>query len=189
MMKVLPTLLFVSFLVACSDGRTPSAGPEADKTATFEYAVEPADVGRVPNLTRFGPLYFSGQPSESDWPALKQAGIDVVVNLRDEMEHPGYDQDAVLRKQGFSKVVHVELRAGGWASADLNRVFSEMDNAIDSNRPTLVHCASSNRSGAVFWAWLVHRGYAIEQARELAKQAGMSSEERAARGYIEHMLR
>lgn len=190
-MPRLPSLLLIAALALLPLG----CGPEAEqapvpagKPTTFDWKVEPAKIGSVPNLTRFGPLYFSGQPAQSDLAALKQAGMSVIVNLRDEVEYPGYDQAAAVKAQGFSEYLHIELRAGGWAKPDLERVFKLMDTAVDKDQPTLVHCASSNRSGAVVWAWLVHRGYSVDDAKKLAVQAGMTSEERAATAYIREHL-
>lgn len=184
-------LLLIAALAMLPLGCGPEAEttpPPAGKQAAFNWQVERAGIGSVPNLTRFGPLYFSGQPAQSDWAALKQVGITQVINLRDEVEHPGYDQSAAVKSQGFSDYLHIELRAGGWAKPDLEQVFKLMDAAAEKNQPTLVHCASSNRSGAVFWAWLVHRGYSVDDAKKLAVQAGMSSEERAATAYIREHL-
>ena len=184
-------LLLIAALAMLPLGCGPEAEttpPPAGKQAAFNWQVERAGIGSVPNLTRFGPLYFSGQPAQSDWAALKQVGITQVINLRDRAEDPGYDQDATVRAQGFKDYAHIELRARGWAEADLQQVFKLMDTAVESGSATLVHCASSNRSGAVFWAWLVHRGYSVDDAKRLAVQAGMSSEERAATAYIREHL-
>jgi uncharacterized protein (TIGR01244 family) len=174
--------------LGCGTEAAKAPAPAHNGAVNTDWKVEPANIGSVPNLTRFGPLYFSGQPAQADWVALKQAGTAVIVNLRDDVEHPGYDQSAAVKAQGFSDYLHIELRAGGWARPDLERVFGLMDAAAEKNQPTLVHCASSNRSGAVFWAWLVHRGYSVDDAKKLAVQAGMTSEERAATAYIRKHL-
>lgn len=191
-MTRLPWLLAVTVLTllstACARDVDKVPPPATGRFAAMDRSVERIDLGTVPNLTRFGSLYFSGQPARADWAVLKQAGVVVVVNLRDESEYPGYDQVAAVKAQGFRDYIHVALRGGGWALADLERVFRAMDAAVDREQLTLVHCASSNRSGAVLWAWLVHRGYGVEEAQKLARQAGMTSEERAAWAFIQRNL-
>lgn len=162
-------------------------GAKSDNLGTSESAaqtVEAADLGGVPNVTRYGTLWFSGQPGADDWRAVKDAGIAHVVDLRNRTENRGHNQDDVLEGLDLKYSIH-PVRAEEFSRAVVEPVLKIMSAAAESGDDVLIQCASSNRSGALLAIWRYRQGDSMEQAIELGRQAGMTSEERNARAYME----
>ena len=121
----------------------------------------------------YAPLrYAAGQISHDQWPALKQAGLAAVINLRPDNEQPGVDEAALVRAAGLT--FHALPIASG---DDLDRVrvahFAELLQT-HAGQPLLIHCASANRVGALVAlhaAW--HQGMAAEEAIALGRRAGL----------------
>jgi len=161
---------------------TPQASPAS--AATSQASVEAATIGSIPNLTRVGNVYFSGQPSPGDLERAKDAGITAVINLRHPAELGGFNEERAVQALGMA-----------YDSVPWNGPAELTDSVFDSVRallsetesPTLLHCASANRSGA---AWLPYRvldqGVDLEQAVTEARRIGMRTPgyEEAARAYI-----
>ena len=126
-------------------------------------------------LFRSGKVYFGGQPTADALRAAPERGIKVVVNLRStpEVEALEFDEPALVAQLGMQYAsIPVSLATFGPSDADhLRTLLSETPG------PVLIHCASSNRVGAV-WALYLHRhrdvplGDAIEHGRS----AGLRSE-------------
>ena len=92
-------------------------------------------------------LLTAGQPTPADFEALAAAGLKHVVNLRPPAEDAGFDEAALAAKLGLSyRVVPV----AGPGDLTLQRT-QELDAALIAagDEPVLVHCASSNRVGAL----------------------------------------
>lgn len=83
----------------------------------------------------------------ADIAALKRASIEQVIDLSADSETPDFDEAAAMRAAG---VGYHNLPMHG--AADLTRarimLFSQLLNDA-GNQLTLVHCASSNRVGAI----------------------------------------
>ncbi len=185
--RLASALLPVLLLAGCTatETRQPSAGtPSPAPVATAVAAVEPAALGSIPNLTRSGHLYFAGQPSPDDLRLLPESGITTVINLRHPEEVTGFDEGAAARDLGLA---YEPLPWNGPAelSDDVFDQARALLRGIDS--PTLFHCGSANRVGAV---WLPYRvldeGVDLEQAVAEARQVGMRTPEyeTLARDYI-----
>ena len=134
---------------------------------------------RMTVVTEAGPDFYRGsQPGKSDLRALMGRGIRRVIDLRAATEPHGYDEAQLAHELGlecFSLPVRDE--------ADLTR---EKVRALDSllgappERPTLIHCASSNRVGALLAlraGWLQDRSR--EDALRVGRQAGLRGLESA----------
>lgn len=133
-------------------------------------------VAGVRNLSRDGDIWFAGQPTEDGLANLKRAGVRRVINLRtdEEMtEKVEFDEVSAVRELGMD-YVSIPFRGGTvdvQHADELARVLSQ------SNEPTLLHCGSSNRVGAV-WAIYQHRhnNVSVDEAIRLGRAAGMTSE-------------
>lgn len=89
----------------------------------------------------------SGRLHNSDITALKRAGITQVIDLSVDSETPDFDEAAAMRAAG---ITYHNLPIGG--TDDLTReAVTQFDQWLGAagDQPTLVHCASSNRVGAM----------------------------------------
>lgn len=175
------SLLLTIFIVAagCKQDEAP---PPAAASAP---AIEPAPLGEVANVHRFGNIYLAGATNESDIAAIKAAGIERVVNIRLQDEYP------------FDESVACELAGLDYVALPFNSLESLTDEVFDRGRallregrdkPMLLHCGSANRAGVI---WLAHRvldgGLTFDAALAEARQVGLRSNgliERA-RQYVE----
>lgn len=126
-------------------------------------------------LTSFGSLWLAGQPSVAALEELARRGVRHVVNMRHEREPIGYDERAAVEALGMS----YEHRPWNGAAQLDDQVFADY-RAIFSRvaEPTLVHCGSANRVGALWIAWrALDGGLELEQAVAEARRVGLSSAE------------
>lgn len=189
MIRSLTLALSLLLFTACTD--TASERPATAPPPTVEApgaaatsAVEPASIGSVPRLTRSGNLFFAGQPAPDDLPALREAGVTRIINLRHQAEMGGFDEAAAARANGIE---YVSLPWNGPSELTDAVIDRARELLISSDETTLVHCASSNRVGAVWLPFRVlDQGVPLEQAVAEARDAGMRSPEyeAVARDYI-----
>lgn len=144
----------------------------------------PAEVGAVRlegweavnNLFQDGRMYFGGQPDEASLARLaSEAGVKTVINIRnpEEMSRVAFDESAVVESLGM-KYVNIPVSPDTFSDRDVTR-FAEVLSSTDD--PVLLHCASSNRVGGMWAAYLVeHQSVAVEDAIELGRAAGLRSE-------------
>lgn len=119
-------------------------------------------------------LIAAGQPTPEQLKEAAQAGYKTVLDLRPPAEARGFDEAQVARDAGL-EYVNIPVTADTLDAATLGRFFAEFDKA---ERPVLVHCASSNRVGALYYAYLVQeKGMAKEEALAKARKAGLTSAE------------
>lgn len=116
--------------------------------------------------------YSAGQPTAEQLQTLSAHGIGVVIDLRADSETPGLDEAALVRSLGLD---YHNLPVGGAAGLTRDNVQA-LDQLIAGagDRPLLLHCASSNRVGAMMAlreAWL--RGATSEHALEVGRAWGM----------------
>ncbi len=127
-------------------------------------------------------LMAAGQPTAEQLGALAEAGFRSVIDMRTAAEDRGFDEAAESARLGLayrSIPIGREL-----ASEQLSEVFDALDQA---ERPLLVHCASSNRVGALYYAYLVERGGVdMAVASQRATAAGLRSA--ALRQQVERLL-
>lgn len=134
------------------------------------------DWQEVYNVFRDDKIYFAGQPTSE---ALREApgrGIKLVVNLRtaEEMSGPtGYDEAALARELGMEYVsIPVTGETFNNPSGDEVRELREVLARTSSS--VLIHCASSNRVGALWALYLHHhRGFDLDEAIKRGEAAGM----------------
>ncbi len=102
----------------------------------------------LPNARQPEPdLLTGGQPTRECLQAVYAAGYRTVVNLRPADELEGFDEARFARDLGFD---YVDIPIAG--PADLSHAAVEfLDKVLTDakRRPTLIHCASGNRVGAL----------------------------------------
>jgi uncharacterized protein (TIGR01244 family) len=116
-----------------------------------------------------------GQPDSSALAALARLGLRTVLDLRAPSESRGFAEAEVTRALGMD---YESLPVTPEALSD--STFTSFRSAMRSlgERPALVHCASGNRVGAMWIPWLIlDRGWSEAGATELARRAGLRSED------------
>jgi protein tyrosine/serine phosphatase len=116
----------------------------------------------LPNLGRVGErLYRSGQPKGQGFDALKELGVTMVVNLRDDAET---EERRQVESRGM-RYVHIPWR--GTAQADNRQVAQFLQLLRDHpGEKVLVHCRrGAERTGVMVAAYRIsEHGWTAEQA-------------------------
>tara|TARA_R110000850_G_scaffold265250_14_gene394895 strand:+ start:28482 stop:28934 length:453 start_codon:yes stop_codon:yes gene_type:complete len=121
-------------------------------------------------------LLTAGQPSAAQIEALAAAGLKNIINLRPSTEDAGFDEAAMATGLGMNYTV---VAVAGPDDINLENA-KKLDTALAAaaGTPTLVHCASSNRVGALLAlraAWLQNQ--TSEQAMALGRAGGLTKME------------
>ena len=112
-----------------------------------------------------------GQPSADALAAIAEKGFAAVIDLRSDQEDRGFDEAATVEGLGMSYISLPVSGAGGvsYANADaLDRILANVDG------PVLLHCASSNRVGALLALRAKLNGADDEEALALGASAGLT---------------
>ncbi|MEO7067315.1 MAG: sulfur transferase domain-containing protein [Rhodanobacter sp.] len=115
---------------------------------------------------------------------LKSASIHQVIDLSDASETPGFDEAAAVRAAGIE--YHNLPIHGGQDLTRSNVVLFDQLLAKAGGTPTLVHCASSNRVGAMIAlrAALI-QGEPVEAALTEGRRWGLKSLEPVVREQLD----
>ncbi|HZY33020.1 MAG TPA: sulfur transferase domain-containing protein [Rhodanobacter sp.] len=144
-------------------------------------APEEAAMAGLPHVTFPAPhRVASGRLQAGDIATLKRAGIRQVIDLSLDSETPGFDEAAAVRAAGIG-YHNLPIRDAGDLTQARVAQFERL--LIDAgDQPTLVHCASSNRVGAMIAlrAALID-GRSTEAALAEGRRWGLKSLEPAVR--------
>lgn len=176
--------LILALALAATAAAQKPAKTEPRGVATVETVV----LEGVAPLHRVGNLLLAGQPSAEALRTLASGGATAVLDLRRGVEQRGYDEAALTEELGLA---YTELGFGG-PDPLTDSILHDARALLREHRQKgegdlVVHCASSNRVGAV---WLTSRvldeGVAWERALEEAHSVGLGSPllEEAARLYV-----
>ena len=129
----------------------------------------------LPNMSCHAPnLVGSGRLNPADIGKLKDAGIKLVIDLSEDSETPAFDEAAAVRAAGIEYRSLPIDGAAGLTSAhvvELDRLIAEA-----GKQPTLIHCASSNRVGALMALRAANlRGESSKTAISVGKSWGLKS--------------
>jgi uncharacterized protein (TIGR01244 family) len=111
----------------------------------------------------------AGQPSPAALAELGRMGFRTVVNLRPESE-AGPGEKAAVEAQGL-RYVNVPITPDTFSLDSVKAVEAVL--ADPKAGPVLLHCASSNRVGAVWAAVQVRKGMPLAQALDEGRAAGL----------------
>ncbi|MBN8895367.1 MAG: hypothetical protein J0I71_11130 [Rhodanobacter sp.] len=165
MYRIVPLLLFLASLPFVASAATP---------------VQEALSG-LPHVSFPAPhRVASGRLQASDIAALKAAGVAQVIDLSVDSETPAFDEAAAIRQAGIGYANLPIHGAGDLTRANVIRFDRLLREA--GAQETLVHCASSNRVGAMIAlrAALID-GKSSEAALAEGRRWGMKSLEPAVR--------
>ena len=100
-------------------------------------------------------LGTAGQPTKGQFPLIREAGFDAVINLAlPTSDNALADEGAVVSGLGMS-YVHIPVDFKAPASQDF-RTFCQVMKAFDG-RPVFVHCAANMRVSAFVFLYRVLR--------------------------------
>ncbi len=129
----------------------------------------------IPNATFPEPrVMAAGQPTGEQLQLLSEEGYKTVIDLRTAEEPHGFDEPQAARENGMAYVnIPIDLQTLDQAAID--KFLEAMRKA---QRPVLLHCASSTRVGALYYAWLVlEEDVPARAAMAKAKASGLRSPE------------
>lgn len=129
----------------------------------------------IPNASFPEPgILAAGQPTGEQIQLLAEEGYKTVIDLRPAEESRGYDEVGAAKANGL-EYINIPVTPASLDQATIDQFLSAMKKA---ERPVVVHCATSNRVGALYYAWLVlEKGAKPEEALNKAKAAGLRSPE------------
>lgn len=162
----------------------PAVPPPKDAVSADER-LAPVSCGAIARLHAFGDIWLASQPSPADLERAKEAGIRTVINQRPESELGDFDERTAVTSIGL------RYENPGWNGPDqlTDEIIEEtLDLLRTADRPLLMHCASANRTGAI---WIVYRaldgGLDVDAAVAEARTVGLRTAEyeRIARAYVE----
>jgi uncharacterized protein (TIGR01244 family) len=131
---------------------------------------ETVDKAAIPNYRVIRPgLATAGQPSPEALGRLKEMGFKTVINLRTEKEGGKAEEQSVA---GL-RYVWVPVSADTLSAADVDAVAKVLDDPAAG--PTLLHCSSANRVGAVWTILQVRKGKTLEEAESEGRAIGLAS--------------
>ena len=142
----------------------------------------------VPNAHEPVPgLVTGGQPSAQHLAALKGAGCEVVLDIRDPMEPRPFRTPEEIQAAGL-EYVNVPVGHGAVPDATFDRVRTIVRDLVAGGRKALFHCASGNRVGGSMIPYLMlDRGLSEDDAVMEAMKMGTRSAEliEAALAYVQ----
>ena len=137
----------------------------------------------IPNHTQpTDRVHSGGQPSEDQIRAFKDAGVDLVINMRPE-EEMEFDEQALVHELGM-RYLHLPIAGppdlGEAAQAELAKALE------DPKGDVVMHCASGNRCGALYALMSRHiHGKEPEEALEAGRAAGLTKLEPYVRSVLD----
>lgn len=148
----------------------------------LELNVQQLEQVNVANLQVQNPMQLSaGQPTKEQLQKLAKLGVKHVINLRAETEQRWNEQKYVesLGMQYYSIAVAGKQDVTLQKAQELAKLMTRLE-----NEPVLVHCASSNRVGALIAISAHTKGLGTELALAKGKRWGMRSLEPVVRKVI-----
>jgi uncharacterized protein (TIGR01244 family) len=124
-------------------------------------------------------LLIGGQPDEAALREAAAAGIQVVVNMRGEHEAIDFDEAQLVNELGMT-YLQLPITGASDLTAENVEAFGELLRTIGT-QPTLMHCGSGNRVGALFALHAGAAGADVETAVEHGRAHGLTSLEDAVR--------
>lgn len=116
-------------------------------------------------------LVTAGQPTAENLEAARDAGAEVVIDLRDPMEPRRFDEAATVRELGMT-YVNAPVNPGSLDDATMDAVLTAIRE--HAGRQVLLHCASANRvGGALIPYFILDRGMDEQAAIDAAMAAGL----------------
>ena len=125
------------------------------------------------NVFQDGDFYFAGLPTEAGIKSASERGVTVIVNLLPAEQQAGrvsFDEPALVNSLGM-RYESIPMVPSTFSTDDIDRLAAIIN---DADGPMLIHCASSNRVGGIWAAYLHrHQGYTLDEALKVGTAAGL----------------
>jgi uncharacterized protein (TIGR01244 family) len=119
-----------------------------------------------------------GRPRPEHLEQARAVGVRTVINLCPHAEPCDYDEPALVAALGM-RYLNIPIAGAADLTPDNAR---QLDAALrEAASPTLVHCASGNRVGALFAVRAKLQGADVEAALAAGRAAGLKAMEPAVR--------
>ncbi len=119
-------------------------------------------------------IVTGGQPTAEHLAALKRAGCDVVLDIREPMEPRPYRTPDAVRAAGL-EYVNIPFGQGDIKDATFEAALRTV-RQLGGRKRVLVHCSSGNRVGAALIPYLMlDQGFEEEDAVNEALRIGTRS--------------
>jgi len=130
------------------------------------------------NLFRDGDVYFAGLPTEAGLRMAEERGVGLVINVISVPESKTrirFDERKLVEQLGM-KYVFIPVTPGSFSIGDVDK-FTAALASIHDDEKILIHCASSNRAGGIWAAYLARKlGMSEEEALARGREAGLNRE-------------
>ena len=146
--------------------------------------LEPYACGAIKRLHGCEDILLASQPTPADFEQAKQLGVKSVINQRPIAEMDGFDEQACVTGLGMDYANPAFNGTDELTDAKINETIELLRTA---QRPILMHCASANRTGAIWFAYrAIDGGLTVEDALAEGKTVGLRSGayEQIVRDYI-----
>ena len=123
----------------------------------------------------FDNIFVTGQINASDFPAMVEAGVKVIINNRPDNEEPGQfsstDAEQLAKEHGIA-YHYLPMANGQPLPENLVNDFKAIVNS--TNDPILTHCRSGMRSSFLWALGQIEDGkVGVDQAIDCAQSAGI----------------
>jgi protein tyrosine phosphatase (PTP) superfamily phosphohydrolase (DUF442 family) len=132
----------------------------------------------VANACQALPLVLTGgQPTVRHLEALRAAGVDIILDVRDPLEPRPLDEPEQARRLGL-EYVNLPVTAGRLDDGLLERILTVLREASSNGKQVFFHCGSGNRvGGALIPFFMIDHGMEEEDAVNQAMRVGLRSAE------------
>lgn len=113
-----------------------------------------------------GQLLSAGLPSAPQFTQLKQAGVDVVINLMPDSNEGAHQDEAQLVTQAGMEYVYIPVDWQNPTLADVDNFFKAMDQ--HTGKDVLVHCMLNYRASAFTYLYQLKQGEKPDMAVTMA---------------------
>ncbi|HEY5940760.1 MAG TPA: hypothetical protein VIT87_08070 [Gemmatimonadales bacterium] len=133
-------------------------------------------ISGVANACQILPTVVTGgQPTADHLKALKEAGGEIVLDLRDPMEPRPVAEAALVRELGM-EYINIPVRAGSLDDTTLEQILGVLRGA--GERTVFFHCGSGSRvGGALIPYFILDQGLEEQEAVDQAMRVGLRSAE------------
>jgi uncharacterized protein (TIGR01244 family) len=142
--------------------------------ASNAMAKDPDTYG-IPNSSFPEPgVMAAGQPTGEQIQLAAEDGYKTILDLRMPQEPRGFDEPEAAHQNGLA-YVNIPVNPAALDQAAIDHFLNAMKKA---QKPVLIHCGTSARVGALWYAWLVlGEGKSPAEALAKAKAAGLKNPE------------
>jgi len=117
-------------------------------------------------------------PTEAGLRTAEKRGVGLVINVISEPESTtriAFDEEKVVEGLGM-KYVFIPVTPGSFSVGDVDEFAAALSTMGDGEK-VLIHCASSNRAGGIWAAYLARKlGMNEDDALARGREAGLNRE-------------